>query len=37
MGLLDGIKGIIFRETYVRAIIYDKRNLEMKRQPIDEQ
>lgn len=30
MGLLDGIKGIIFRETCVRAINYDKRNLEMK-------
>jgi hypothetical protein len=30
MGFLDGIKGIIFRETCVRAINYDKRNLEMK-------
>jgi hypothetical protein len=30
MGLLDGIKGIIFRETCVRSINYDKRSLEMK-------
>jgi hypothetical protein len=30
MGFLNGIKGIIFRETCVRAINYDKRNLEMK-------
>lgn len=30
MGFLDGIKGIIFRETCVRAINYDKRNLEIK-------
>jgi hypothetical protein len=30
MGLLDGIRGIIFRETCIRAINYDKRNLEMK-------
>lgn len=30
MGLLDGIKGMISRETCVRAINYDKRNLELK-------
>lgn len=29
MGFLDGIKGILSRETCVRAINYDKRNLEM--------
>jgi hypothetical protein len=29
MGLLDGIKGMISRETCSRAINYDKRNLEM--------
>jgi hypothetical protein len=29
MGFLDGIKGMIYRETCVRAINYDKRNLEM--------
>jgi hypothetical protein len=29
MGFLDGIRGIIFRETCTRAINYDKRNLEM--------
>jgi hypothetical protein len=29
MGFLDGIKGMIHRETCVRAINYDKRNLEM--------
>jgi hypothetical protein len=30
MGFLDGIRGIIFRETCVRAKNYDKRNLEMR-------
>jgi hypothetical protein len=30
MGLLDGIKGIIYRETCDRAINYDKRNMEIK-------
>jgi hypothetical protein len=29
MGFLDGIKGMIHRETCVRAINYDKRNLVM--------
>lgn len=29
MGFLDGIKGVLFRETCVRAINYDRRSLEM--------
>jgi len=29
MGFLDGIKGMLSRETCMRAINYDKRNLEM--------
>jgi len=30
MGFLDTIKGIVTKETCIRAINYDKRNLELK-------
>jgi hypothetical protein len=30
MGLLDRLKGVFSKQTCIRAINYDKRNLEIK-------